>query len=50
MKQIQMVDLNSQYKNIKTEIDEAINSVINSNAFINGNEVKIFQNNLSIDR
>ena len=42
-KKIQMVDLKSQYDRIKTEIDEAIQHVINTTAFINGPEVKVFQ-------
>ena len=46
MKKIQMVDLKSQYDKIKTEIDSAINAVIESSAFINGPEVKNFQQDL----
>ncbi len=42
MKQIQMVDLKSQYDRIKTEVDEAIQDVINTSAFINGPVVKEF--------
>lgn len=42
MKQIQMVDLNSQYQKIKTEIDKAIQQVIDTTAFINGPVVKEF--------
>lgn len=38
-----MVDLGSQYQKIKTSVDNAIESVINSSAFINGPEVKSFQ-------
>ena len=41
-----MVDLKSQYENIKTEIDDAISNVITSTAFINGPEVKAFQQEL----
>ena len=44
---IQMVDLNTQYKNIKTEIDHAIQEVISSSAFINGPHVKQFQQHLA---
>jgi UDP-2-acetamido-2-deoxy-ribo-hexuluronate aminotransferase len=40
---IQMVDLRKQYHNIKTEIDEAILSCIESTEFINGSQVKAFQ-------
>jgi UDP-2-acetamido-2-deoxy-ribo-hexuluronate aminotransferase len=46
MKKHQMVDLSGQYKKIKPEIDAAIQSVIDSSAFINGQEVKDFQKNL----
>jgi dTDP-4-amino-4,6-dideoxygalactose transaminase len=42
-KKIQMVDLKSQYEKIKTEVDSAIQNVINNTAFINGPEVKAFQ-------
>ncbi len=41
-----MVDLKSQYKKIKTEIDEAILDCIASTAFINGPQVNEFQQNL----
>jgi dTDP-4-amino-4,6-dideoxygalactose transaminase len=43
---IQMVDLKTQYRRIKTEINEAIIEVIESAAFINGPKVKEFQANL----
>jgi len=46
MKKIQMVDLRSQYLNIKPEIDKGIQDVIDSCAFINGPAVKNFQENL----
>ncbi len=46
MKEIQMVDLKGQYKKIQTLINNSIEDVINSTAFINGPEVKSFQNNL----
>ena len=46
MKKIQMVDLKGQYKKIQTQINNSIENVINSTAFINGPEVKNFQNNL----
>lgn len=46
MKKIQMVDLKSQYQNIKEEVDRAIEEVINNTAFINGPAVKEFQENL----
>lgn len=46
MKKIQMVDLMSQYQEIKSEVDEAILRVIESAQFINGPEVKAFQSDL----
>ncbi len=46
MKKIQMVDLHSQYLKIKNEIDNAIQQVIDSCAFINGPAVKDFQKDL----
>lgn len=42
-KKIQMVDLKSQYEKIKSEVDTAIQNVINTTTFINGPEVKAFQ-------
>ncbi len=41
-----MVDLKGQYQKIKSDVDEAINRVIESTAFINGPEVKSFQTEL----
>ena len=46
MKRIQMVDLQSQYLTIKTEIDSAIQEVVDSCSFINGPAVKNFQEEL----
>jgi len=46
MKKITMVDLKSQYEDIKTEIDVAVLEVIDSTAFINGPAVARFQKNL----
>lgn len=46
MKKIQMVDLQSQYYKIKSEVDNAVLNVMDSAAFINGPEVKSFQNEL----
>jgi dTDP-4-amino-4,6-dideoxygalactose transaminase len=43
MRKIAMVDIKSQYEEIKPEIDQAISDVINSTAFINGPAVKEFQ-------
>jgi UDP-2-acetamido-2-deoxy-ribo-hexuluronate aminotransferase len=39
---IHMVDLQGQYKRIKTEIDDAIQDVLNSTAFIQGPQVQQF--------
>ena len=44
--QIHMVDVGTQYQNIKSEIDKAILDVIASSQFINGSKVKEFQANL----
>lgn len=46
MSNIQMVDLVSQYQNIKSEIQEEINKVLDAASFINGPVVKEFQANL----
>jgi dTDP-4-amino-4,6-dideoxygalactose transaminase len=46
MKKIEMVDLKGQYLRIKTEIDSAINEVIENTAFINGKHVETFSENL----
>ncbi|MEN8124241.1 MAG: DegT/DnrJ/EryC1/StrS family aminotransferase [Bacteroidota bacterium] len=46
MKKIQMVDLQSQYKKIQPQIDEALMEVVHSAAYINGPEVKNFQSDL----
>lgn len=46
MQQLQMVDLKRQYEKIKTEVDTAIQHVINTTAFINGPEVKEFSREL----
>jgi UDP-2-acetamido-2-deoxy-ribo-hexuluronate aminotransferase len=47
MRKIQMVDLHKQYLRIKPEIDNAIQQVLNSTAFIQGAEVGLFAQNLS---
>ena len=44
---IQMVDLKSQYANIKPQIDKVISEVLDSAQFINGDHVKSFQKELS---
>jgi dTDP-4-amino-4,6-dideoxygalactose transaminase len=47
MQGIQMVDLKRQHQHIKTEVDAAIQSVIDNTAFINGPEVKSFATELA---
>lgn len=44
---IKMVDLHQQYLNIKTDVDAAIQSVLDSTAFIQGPQVNIFANELA---
>jgi UDP-2-acetamido-2-deoxy-ribo-hexuluronate aminotransferase len=44
---IKMVDLHSQYLRIKPEIDKAIQSVLDSTAFIGGSEVQAFATSLA---
>lgn len=46
MKKIQMVDLQSQYQNIKEDVDSSIKSVLESSSYINGPLVKSFQKDL----
>ncbi len=43
---IQMTDLKEQYENIKSEIDAAIQKVINETSFILGQEVKLFEDDI----
>jgi len=45
--EIPVVDLNIQYKNLKKDIDAAIQSVIDKTNFIRGAEVKKFENNFA---
>ena len=47
MRQIQMVDTQTQYQKIKNEVDRAIKEVIDSSAFINGKIVQEFALNLA---
>jgi dTDP-4-amino-4,6-dideoxygalactose transaminase len=47
MTPIQMVDLKQQYLRLKPEIDAAIQSVLDSTAFIQGSPVREFEENLS---
>lgn len=46
MRNLQMVDLKTQYEAIQEEVDAAIKEVIDTTAFINGPEVKHFQQEL----
>lgn len=43
MRKIEMVDLKRQYQNIKNEVDEAMQAVIDSTAFVKGGKVTDFQ-------
>jgi UDP-2-acetamido-2-deoxy-ribo-hexuluronate aminotransferase len=47
MNEIKMVDLYGQYLRIKDEVDHAMQGVINSSAFIRGEDVSKFQEELS---
>ena len=47
MDKIQMVDLNGQYQHIKHDIDQGIQQVIDSCAFINGPQVKQLRSELA---
>ncbi|GGF78732.1 DegT/DnrJ/EryC1/StrS family aminotransferase [Wenyingzhuangia marina] len=47
MKKLQMVDLNSQYLDIKEQIDNSIQQVIDQTSFINGPQVQTFKQNLA---
>ncbi len=47
MIKIQMVDLFNQYKNIKSEIDSAIQETIEKGVFINGDAVHLFREELA---
>ncbi len=46
MKKIQMVDLHGQYLKVKTQIDAAIQEVIDTAVFVKGGQVDVFQKNL----
>jgi dTDP-4-amino-4,6-dideoxygalactose transaminase len=46
MRDIQMVDLKSQYEKLGPEIDTAIKSVLESTAFIKGPDVRLFEEEL----
>ena len=47
MRPIQMVDLKKQYHHIKEEINKAVLDVLESSAFIQGNPVREFSENLA---
>ena len=47
MRNIEMVDLRTQYAKVKQEVDEALQHVIDTTAFINGEPVKRFSSNLA---
>jgi len=47
MNEIRMVDLKGQYQKIKSEVDSAIQSVLDSTAFIFGPDVSAFQKELA---
>ncbi len=47
MKPLQMVDTKTQYQKIKTEVDAAVISVLESSMFIGGKVVNDFANNLA---
>ncbi len=46
MKKIQMVDLKGQYEDIKTEVNDSLQEVLETTAFINGPQVQSFQKEL----
>jgi UDP-2-acetamido-2-deoxy-ribo-hexuluronate aminotransferase len=46
MKKIQMVDLKSQYEKIKETVNASIQEVLDTNSYINGPQVHLFQKNL----
>ena len=43
MKKIQMVDLNGQYQAIKEQVNISLATILDTSAFINGPDVKVFQ-------
>jgi len=44
---MQFCDLNKQYESYKAEIDQAIQSVLDSTSFINGKEIELLEDELS---
>jgi dTDP-4-amino-4,6-dideoxygalactose transaminase len=47
MKAVGMIDIRSQYYRLKEDIDKAVLNVFDSAEFINGNEVKLFEQELA---
>ena len=47
MRPIQMVDTKTQYQKIRSEVDQAVQAVMESTAFINGKPVQEFATHLS---
>lgn len=47
MNKIEMVDLRTQYQRIREEVNAAIQSVLDSTAFINGKDVTVFADTLA---
>ena len=47
MNDIKMVDLNRQYESIKSEINQAVQQVVDATNFIQGKQVRAFESNLS---
>ncbi len=47
MKKLQMVDLQGQYLELKDQIDQSIQTVLNTSSYINGPQVASFKQNLS---
>ena len=48
MRRIQMVDLKGQYEKIKTDVDAAMQEVIDTTSFINGPQVNRFEKSLQV--
>ena len=44
---VPFIDLAAQYQSIKSEIDQAIQSVVESGSFVGGNQVRAFENNFA---
>jgi dTDP-4-amino-4,6-dideoxygalactose transaminase len=44
---IPLLDLNAQYENIKTEVNQAVHQVLNDQNFIMGEQVKIFESEIN---